>query len=235
MTLKISTEEKYMKSGAPPVGLWIRLGLAELAAPAPALEHDLKKIFYVINASPYEKNMHALEITGQAIAQFPQRAATLFTLAQQNGIATIGRGDWALAQKAGADGVLVEDITALPLAREAFGEDGIVGVMCDSQKKAAVAHDASVDFISLGTGKSDSFPSLEVLRFWVILSDKPALIEGPITNDNAGFFVKAGATFLDSAEYIFTHKKGVMQGTVNLLHAIDLALADQSDQKVAQS
>ncbi|HBH26356.1 MAG TPA: hypothetical protein DDX54_03015 [Rhodospirillaceae bacterium] len=208
-----------MKAGAPPVGLWLRLTEADLIAPG--LEADLRKIFWVINGSDWERNMHAVELDGAVMERFPDKAAAVLALAARNGMATLVRGDWRAAHTAGADGVLLTDITHAPAAREAFGTEGIVGLACGTAGEAAAAHDAHLDCVSVA--------SFESLRFWVVLSDRPALVESPVTNDTVGFFVRAGATFLDGWTYISTHPKGVAQGTVNLLHAVDLALEQQSD------
>ncbi len=44
-----------------------------------------------------------------------------------------------------------------------------------------------------------------------------------MTNDTCGALVRAGADFIEAGPYIRGHEKGVMQATVNMLHAIDLA------------
>ncbi|GEM_PF-2583203 len=44
--------------------------------------------------------------------------------------------------------------------------------------------------------------------------------------------MQAGAGFIDAGDYIWSHEKGVMQGAVNMLHAIDLALADKNKNTV---
>ena len=62
--------------------------------------------------------------------------------------------------------------------------------------------------------------------FWMP-SHAFAVIEGPVTNDYCAYYVESGAAFIDAGDYIWGHGKGVMQGTVNMLHAIDLALDDK--------
>ncbi|HEY8192195.1 MAG TPA: thiamine phosphate synthase [Alphaproteobacteria bacterium] len=217
---------KPVKKGAPPVGLWLKIG-PDLAVDI--LLRDLRQIFHVINnGSAYEKNMHVLEIVGSADDKdFREKAALLFAIGRAAGMAGIYRGDPAVAKEMDADGVLVDSITAFGEARKLFGENGIVGIYCGtSQDMAAQAHDAGADFVSFGTGKA-GFPSPDVLRFWTILSDKPALIEGAITNDYCAYWVQAGAAFIDAGDYIWSHGEGLMQGTVNMLYAIDLALEEQ--------
>ena len=216
---------KVIKKGASPVGLWLKIG-PDLALDV--LMRDLRQIFRVINASSYEKNMHALEISGPADdADFCAKAELLFAVARAAGIACIYRGAPQVAKDIGADGVHVDTAELFTQGRELFGDDGIVGLHCgNSQELAAQAHDAGADFVSFGV-KGPAMPSPDALRFWTMLSDKPALIEGPVTNDYCAFWVQAGAGFIDAGDYIWSHGDGVMQGTVNMLYAIDLALEEQ--------
>lgn len=217
--------EKVVKKGAPPCGLWLRVG-PDLAVEE--LLRDLQQVFHVINSSDYEKNMHTLEIHGDAgNAVFREKASLLFDFARGKGMACIYRGDPAAAKEMGADGVLVDSAALLAEGKSLFGDDGIAGLACGtSQEMAALAHDEGADFVSFGTG-GPAFPPPDVLRFWTILSDKPALIEGPVDNDYAAYWVNAGAAFLDAGDYIWSHGKGVMQGTVNMLYAIDLAAGER--------
>ena len=174
--------------------------------------------------------MHVLEITPAAdTPEFREKAGLLLTLARHNGITCIMRGgDAQMAKDIGMDGILTLSKEELARGRGVFGDDAIVGLACGtSQEMTAWAHDEKADFASFGTGKGD-LPPIESLRFWTILNDLPSVIEGPVNNDYAAFFIQAGAMFLDSGEYIFGHDKGIMQGTVNMLHAIDLALEAQS-------
>ena len=212
--------------GAPGAGLYIRI------PHSPDLEKlvpQLRQLFHVTNASAHEKNMHVLEIAagGKDDVEFREKSELLIAIARHNGITCIMRGgDAAVAKDIGFEGILALSYEEFTAARTVFGNDGIVGLACGtSQEMTAWAHDEGADFAAFGTGKNDSLPPIESLRFWTILNDKPSVIEGPVTNDYAAFFIQAGAMFLDCGDYIFSHEKGVMQGTVNMLHAIDLALA----------
>jgi hypothetical protein len=221
----MSARKPAGKKGAVPVGLWLKVGpdlaMAELV-------RDLRQIFFVINGSEYERNMHVLEVCGHAgDIEFREKAKALFEFGQRNGMACIFRGDAVIAKELGADGVLVAAPVDIPEARKIFGKKGIVGLACGtSSDLAAQAHDAEADFVSFGAANGQ-LPGPEALRFWAILSDKPALVEGPLTNDYCAYYVQAGAAFLDATDYIWSHGKGVMQGTVNMLHAVDLALEEQ--------
>lgn len=217
------------RKGAPPVGLWIKVGpdlaMAELV-------RDLKQIFFVINGSKYERNMHAFEVQGNAgDSDFREKAQALYEFAKANGIACIFRGDAQTAKELDADGVLVAAPADIAAARKIFGDEGLVGLACGvSADLAAQAHDGGADFVTFGIGR-DKMPAPDALRFWSMLSDKPALVEGPLTNDYVAFYVQNGASFIDAGDYIWSHAKGVMQGTVNMLHAIDLALEEQQQAK----
>lgn len=218
------------RKGAPGCGLWLRIG-PDLALDV--LVRDLNQIFYVINASRYEKNMHALEITGNAEnALFRESAQALFSFARGKGITCIFRGDGKTAKDLGADGVLLESADHLAEAKDLFGPEGIVGLSCGlSNEAAAAAYDADADFVTFGTGK-DTMPDAAILKFWTMLTDRPAVIEGPVTNDYCAYYIDAGASFIDAGSYIFSHGRGVMQATVNMLHAIDLALDEKNDRKI---
>ncbi len=215
---------KAIRKGAPPCGLWLRLG-PDLAPDV--LMRDLRQVFFVINGSAYEKNMHALEVSGdESDPAFKAAAAVLLAQARDNGIAAVFRGSPECAQEIEADGVLVDDPDKVAAARALFGEAGLVGVACGlSNEAAAASYDAGVDFVTFGTG-GETLPDAGILKFWTVLTDLPAVIEGPVSNDYAAYYVQAGAGFIEAGPYIWSHGKGLMQGTVNMLHAIDLALED---------
>lgn len=218
------------RKGAPACGLWLRVG-PDLAPDV--LVRDLNQIFYVINRSPYEKNMHALEIFGDHESEkFREAAGHLFAFARGKGIATIFRGPAAMAKTLEADGVLLQDVNDIAAAKELFGEKGIVGLACAlSQEASLAAYDAGADFVTFGGPQK--MPGVDVMKMWTILTDRPAVVEGPVTNDYCAYYVAAGAGFIDAADYIWSHPKGVMQGAVNMLHAIDLALADKAKDSAA--
>jgi len=218
------------KPGAPVCGLWLRIG-PDLAPEI--LVRDLNQIFYVINRSEYEKNMNALEITGNhEDEKFRDAAALLFAFGRSKGIATILRGPAGVAKELGADGVLLEEIGDIAAAKETFGEQGIIGLACGlSQETSLAAYDAGADFVTFGSPRK--MPSIDVMKMWTILTDRPAVVEGPVTNDYCAYYVQAGAGFIDAGDYIWSHPKGVMQGTVNMMHAIDLAIAEKPEDNAA--
>lgn len=210
--------------GAPPCGLWLRAG--PVLAPE-ILLRDLNQIFYVINRSPYEKNMHALELTGDADdPAFREGAQAVFAFARSKGIVPVFRGRAQDAQSLGAEGVLLQDAAQVAAAKALADDTWIVGVACGlSQQASLAAYDAGADFVTFGT--AEKMPSADIMKMWTILTDRPAVVEGPVDNDHCAYYVAAGAGFIDAGAYIWSHAKGVMQGTVNMLHAIDLALEDK--------
>ena len=219
---KTQDKKKGKKKGAAPCGLYIKIG------PDIDLEtvtKDLKQILFVINRSEYERNMHALEVNGDfSDKDFTEKARLVITMAKQGGLATLVRGTAEHAETVEADGVLTLNLEDMKEAKSNLGEEAIVGLYCGlSQDDAAAAYDAGADFVSFGT-KSSSPPAPDTLKFWNMLTDKPAVVEGHITNDYCAYYVQAGAGFIDAGDYIWSVGRGVMQGTVNMLHAIELAL-----------
>lgn len=232
--MSLTKQVKHMakparKKGAPPVGLYIKVG------PDIDLDwvtRDLREIFFVINNSNYERNMHALEISGRAEdPAFREKAKSLCDLARNNGIACLLRNQPELAKDIGTDGVLLDNPDDYTKARELFGDEGIVGLVCGaSPEKAAAAYDAGADFVSFGTG-GPALPNPEALKFWTLLTDKPALVEGEITNDYCAWLIEKGASLIDASHYLWGHGKGLMQATSNMLYAIELAVDETKSQK----
>ncbi len=222
------SESRAKISGAPQCGLYIKIG-SDYAMDV--LTRDLKQILLVINNSAYEKNMHAIELAvNKDDPDFIEKAQSLCAFAKLKGIVPIMADDPVIAQQAGAEGVMLPQPENVAKARELLGDSAIIGMRCGiAPERAAAAFDAEVDYVGFGTGKK-SLPSLDALKFWTMLTDKPAVIEGPISNDHCAYYVQAGAGFIDAGDYIWSHPKGVMQGTVNMMHAIDLALAQDTPQ-----
>ena len=220
------------KGSASPVGLYIKLG-PDYAMDI--LTKDLKQIALVINHDKHKRNMHAIELAvNEDDEEFKDKAKALTGFAKHNGIAVVLRGHPELAQEIEAEGVLLEDWDLLDAAREIFGHDkGLIGLYCENDPdKSAAAFDADVDFVSFGM-KKGGLPAVEALKFWNMLTPKPAVVEGPVTNDHAAYYIENGAGFLSAADYIWSHPKGVMQGTVNMLHAIELALEEKNADNAA--
>lgn len=201
------------KKGAPTAGLYFICRLSEFSKQL----QQLRQIFMAINRSAYEKNMHVVEIVagdGKGLQDF-------IDLVQGSGLVALVRGDVSLAVAADADGVMLEPGGDILAARKALGEEGIVGLRCGKDfLQAEKALDAEVDFVAFSAEGG-----VDICARWAAKTEKPCVIEGSLSNDNCAGFVVSGATFVNATDYIFGHKKGVMQGTVNMLYAIDLASA----------
>ena len=128
-----------------------------------------------------------------------------------------------------ADGVLLEPGGDIAAARAIVGDAAIVGLRCVQDRAAAeLAVRAGVDYVSFSAPVGGRLIAPDILSWWSTATDIPALIEGAITNDDCGAYVRAGAAFIESGDYVLNHPKGVLQGAVDMLYAIDLALGDRS-------
>lgn len=223
--------KKGRVQGAPTCGLYV------VTPPGFTPEDIMPKfrhLFYVANRSGYEKNMHVVEVAHEAgVPEFPERAGPVIALARGAGFVTIirGKGEAAarIAQVVEADGVLLDELDDIAPVRALLGPDAIIGLRCGlSPERADEARAAGADYVSFGYPDRSQLPPEDIVKLWAWSADTPVLVEGPLTNDDIDDFVKAGATFFDAGHYIFGHAEGIMQGTVNMLYAIDLALGIQS-------
>ncbi len=199
---------------------------------------NLGGMFRAINANAYERNNHVIELRvadGMTYSdQDMERIIAMSELCKSQGVNFIVGRDADLAKTCKADGVLVDSTDAVRMARARLGDDLIVGMRCGSSRlKADQAMEAGADYVSFGDLASH-FVDPAIIEWWNRKTDLPCLIEGPITNDNCAFYVHAGAYFIDASHYVWTHPKGVMQGVVNVAHAIDLAAGVISDEGVKQ-
>lgn len=217
--------------GAPACGLYIVIPphfKAEDVMP------QLRHVFFVTNRSNYEKNMHVVEIAHEADSDdFAERAGPVIAFARGGGFIAILRGKGQkvalAAQILQADGVLLDDPADMAGVREFLGEDAIIGLRCGlSPERADEAKQTGADYVSFGYPDRSQLPPEDVVKLWAWRDETPVLVEGPMTNDDIDEYVKAGATFFDTGAYILGHPEGVMQGAVNMLYAIDLALGIQS-------
>ena len=219
-------QPKEVKKGAPACGLYLRIADDK---PFEAAFRDLRAAACVINRSSYEKNLHVLEVGGDALdVESIDRLRALVLGGKQNGMVVVVRGHAGLAFAAEADGVLLEKADEIANAREVMGEDAIIGLRCGLSRQAAdKASDLGVDYISFASGGA-VLPPETLLSWWRVKSEIPALVEGPITNDDCGRYVRAGATFVEATDYVWNHPQGVKQATIDMLYAIDLAVQAQS-------
>lgn len=211
------------KPATAPCGLYLVL-------PENWMEPDFLKnlggLFRAINANAYDRNNHVIEL--RAIDESytdddMEKIMAMAELTKSQGVNFIVGGNIDLAEKCQADGVLIDSIDDLRLARARLGDTPIIGMRCGaSRMKADQALEAGADYVSFGDA-ANHFADPAIVRWWNCKTDYPCLVEGPITNDDCAFYVQAGAYFIEASQYVWTHPKGVMQAVVNMTHAIDLA------------
>ncbi|HEY0900821.1 MAG TPA: thiamine phosphate synthase [Micavibrio sp.] len=215
---------KEKKAGAPQAGLYLRIADDQ---PFEEAYRALREAAFVINRSSYEKNLHVLEVGGDALdVDSTDRLKALVLGGQQNGLVVIVRGDAGLAFAVEADGVLLDKPEDVANARAVMGEDAIIGLRCglSRQLAEAAAAEGLVDYIAFAAIAAHILPPETLVGWWGARSEIPALVEGKFTNDDCGRYVRAGATFIEGSDYIWNHPKGIKQGTVDMLYAIDLAM-----------
>lgn len=199
---------------APRCGLYLRLPQKDLATLVPML----RDAAFVINRSRYQTNMHVVEIPPAGNGLVEDERQPLTDLVQKLGLVALTSVSAADAQGIGADGVILSRMTDLETARALLGQAAIIGVACDN-----IPLDESlasrVDCIRL----TDQAAMIPHLQRWSTMTDVPAIASAIITNHNAGFYTRAGATFLDCSDYVWGYDKGVKQAVVNMLHAIELS------------
>jgi hypothetical protein len=221
---------KEKKQGAPQAGLYLRI---EDNVPFEDAFRALREAAFVINRSAYEKNLHVLEVGGDPLdVESTDRLKALVLGGKQNGLVVIVRAHAGLAFAVEADGVMLEKAEDVENARAVMGEEAIIGLRCGLSRQAAEAAEAQglVDYVSFAAVASHILPPESLIGWWSTRSDVPALVEGKFTNDDCGRYVRAGVTFIDGSDYVWNHPKGVKQGTVDMLYAIDLAMEKQAVQ-----
>jgi thiamine monophosphate synthase len=219
------------KKGAPPCGLYIKV---KNNGKNFTLIENLKKVCLGINSSPYEENMHVFEYTGKIPhtkegLEDRKYIIALKNFIQSQGIIFIIREDIELAHEIKADGVIVTTFAGVRKAREIMNKKAIVGIRIPaSRKKLAKALEENVDFVGIPMNKKTEGIILDLLNWWSVRTKRPCLIEGNISNNDCKYLVQFGAMFIDSGHYIFKHPSGPLQGVVNMLYAIELALPSQA-------
>lgn len=186
----------------------------------------LRDLFRALNASSYSKNNHVIELRHENTQNDPlfvEKAVALATFARSRGMVFVVANDTTLAKQCSADGVMLSDATGIKQARAAMGDDAIIGVRCGLSKQAAeAALMQGADYISFSDA-ARGYVDPEVIRWWVDKTNIPCLAEGRYTSEDCPFYVQAGAYLIEASHYIWGHEGGVMQGVVDMNHAIDRA------------
>ena len=121
-----------------------------------------------------------------------------------------------LAAETGCDGVHIGQQDApYAEAREALGEDGLVGVTChDSRHLALEAAEQGADYVAFGaffptsTKAPKSEAQIDILEWWSELMVVPVVAIGGITAANCAPLVRAGADFLAVVSAVWDHPEG---------------------------
>lgn len=212
---------------ATPCGLFFRMSED---VTGPDLLRKLREIMFVINHGPsiYKKNSHILSIPEPMVKILSDNHLKGYIeIAKAQGIVCLIEQDLKAAGKYSADGTLINDINQIDQARQCLGPEAIVGLRCGKDiDLAETATSKGADFVTFHTNNG-SLPDPKFGAIWSTLSEKPCLLEGPFTNDYVETYVHSGADFLEAGPYIWGHKDGVKQGTVNIIHAIEMALEDR--------
>lgn len=212
------------KKGAPDCGLYLILPDNWTS---PEFLKNLRNLFRAINASPFEKNAHVIELRLDEPPKTKDGLEIVHAMAEltkSQGVVFVIANDIALAQAVGADGVMLDNIKDVANARTIFGEDGIVGLRCGlSRRMASAALEAGADYVSFYDGARGHIDPA-IIHWWQLKTDNPCLVEANITANDCAFYVESGVDFIDSSDYVWNHPDGVMQGIVNMMDAINETL-----------
>lgn len=211
-----------IKAGAPSCGLYIKI---KQVGKSFTLIETLKQICLGINSSKYEKNMHVFEYAGAINEKNKDHVIALKGFLQSQGMIFIIKENINFAHEIMADGVIVKTFADAKSAREIMGADAIVGIRLPaSRPKVEQAVEADIDYLSLPLNQKTKNMVLKLLQVWALVSDKPCLVEGNISNNDCKDLVVCGASFIDSTNYVLKYPKGALQAVVNMLYAIDLVV-----------
>ncbi len=197
------------KDGSPTCGIYVRID--NFSNMLDAIGWVRKLAFTINRGSGYDRNMAVVELV--CSQDNTDKVRDLIPIIKDNGLVAIVSGS---CNPLGGDGVFIDKVDdSLSSLREALGNDAIIGTACIDKTQAEAAIKAGVDFVDLMAD-----PSL--ISWFASKSDIICLASGgTITADNCGMLAHAGAGLIDVSDYILNHKKGIAQGTVNILHAIE--------------
>lgn len=215
------TTIRNTKEGAPSCGIYLKI---KQSGKSFTLIEQLKQICLGINASKYEKNMHVFEYAGKINAKNKDYIVALKEFLQSQGMVFILREDINFAHEINADGVIVKTFAEVKSARKIMGADAIIGLrLTVSRKKVEQALESDIDYLSLPLNPKTKRMVIKLLQVWALVTDKPCLVEGNISNNDCNSLIAAGAVFIDCSNYVLKYPKGPLQAVVNMLYAIDLA------------
>ena len=208
------------KPGSPPCGIYAR----KLCDPADEMQiTHLRQIAMVINRfSGYEKNMDVIELEiaqGEDREESMRRAALYVKLLQADSMVVIIKDSAEDAALLEADGVLLSNTADIEKARKILGEDGIIGMsdLKTQSKCREIMERGGIDYVCITPRDNGS-----LVRWWREQGTKILCVaDCGADESDCGVYARAGAHFAETSNYLFTHEKGVIQATANILQALN--------------
>lgn len=155
----------------------------------------------------------------------PRALKPIISAVQAAGAALLIDGDVATAQRLGADGVHVGDMTDLKSALGAVKPDGIVGVGgLHSRHDAMIAGESGADYVLFGEPETGGTrPSAEAITerigWWAELFEPPCVAYAE-TLDDARNFATAGADFVLVDNLVWNDARGARAALMDVAQAI---------------
>lgn len=144
-----------------------------------------------------------------------RQASDLQTLCLNAGVPLLINDDIELARRVGASGVhLGQADGSLTIARQALGDEAIIGITCHGELAlATTAQESGADYLAFGRFfGSDTKPDAPVADPAVLTEamhlNRPLTAIGGITLENGGSLIRAGADMLAVVGGLFTGTPG---------------------------
>ena len=177
-----------------------------------------------------------LRLKGASDAEILKAAEVLLPICREHGAAFIMNDRVDLAVRSGADGVhLGQDDGSVKAAREALGEDIVIGVSChDSRHLAMEAGEQGADYVAFGafyptTSKSAEAlarygtPTPDILSWWQEYMVLPCVAIGGMNPSNCGVIARAGADFIAVITAVWNHPESPAKAVAEFNEAIKRA------------
>lgn len=198
------------KNGSPPCGIYVRID--DFSNMLDVIGQVRKLAFTINRGSGYERNMTVVEVV--YTEENAERANDIIPIIKDNGLVAIVSGTF---NPMNGDGLLLDKNSDIQTTRNALGDDAIIGIICNDKDTAEEAISLGADYVCLPAD-----PAL-ITRISAA-QDVICLARGKnITSTNCGALAHAGAGLVDVSDYIWNHEKDIMQGTVNIMHALETA------------
>lgn len=199
------------KGGSPPCGIYMRID--DVSNMLDTIGYVRQFAFAVNRASGYEKNMSVVELV--CSDDNVEKMSDLIPIIKHQGLIVIVRNADNIED---ADGYLVHDLETLEVKRLSCGDDLIIGLDCMDSELPNGKTECSADYFILPAQPQAIGEMKKVFGSTLCVARGAG-----ITPNNCDVLMIAGADLIDFSDYILSHEKGVMQATVNVMHALDLA------------